>query len=428
MQKLLLLCALALLAACKNNSPEQAPASLLNTAHLDHLFQEVKAADSSSLGTVWIYCEAPDYRLTADADEGFTCVDDVARALVFYCRQYQAKPDAALLKRIEQLSAFILHQQAENGYFYNFLLQDNEVNKTHQNSQAVAGFWTWRAMWALSEIHLIESADLAALKEATRPALEKALEKVDSLCIQAEPDTLLQGISIPACLMTTGGDQLGVVLTGLANYYSVYPSEKVKGWILAIGNLLEKSQQGDEKAPPYGAFPSWQNSWHAWGNIQAYGLLKAGAAIKDDRLVQLALREVKHFYPFCLEQGYLNSFNMAVDSSGPVMHDLLQFPQIAYGIRPMVFAATEAYRATGETAYAETAGKLATWFFGNNPAGIAMYDPGTGRTFDGIGSKTDVNRNAGAESTIEGLLTLQALEACPPAAAALQKWVQEQSK
>jgi hypothetical protein len=421
-EKLLLLCSLTLLVACRNNDKEIARASLINTAHLNHLFQEVKSADSSFFGTIWIYCEAPDYRLTADEDEGFTCVDDVARALVFHCRQYQTKPDAALKKRIEQLSAFLLHQQAENGYFYNFLLPDKQVNKTHQNSQAVAGFWTWRALWALTEIHLIEAREFAALKAATRPALEKTLANVGDLCIQPEPDTLLHGISLPACLMTTGGDQLGIILTSLASYYSLYPSEKVKQWILSIGNLLEKSQQGADNIPPYGAFPSWQNSWHAWGNIQAYSLLKAGAAIDNDVFLQLALREIKHFYPFCIAQGYVNSFNMTKDSIGPGIRDLAQFPQIAYGIRPMVFAATEAYKVTGDEACAETAGQLATWLFGNNPAGIAMYDPVTGRTFDGIGSKTDVNRNSGAESTIEGLLILQAVEACPPAAAILEKW------
>jgi hypothetical protein len=39
-----------------------------------------------------------------------------------------------------------------------------------------------------------------------------------------------------------------------------------------------------------------------------------------------------------------------------------------------------------------------------------MYDPKSGRTFDGIGSPEEINLNSGAESTIEALLSLQALE------------------
>ena len=58
--------------------------SLLNTSHLEHLYQEVEIGAG---------CWGPSgftakRRITSsgDEDEGFTCVDDVARALVFYCR------------------------------------------------------------------------------------------------------------------------------------------------------------------------------------------------------------------------------------------------------------------------------------------------------------------------------------------------------
>jgi len=66
------------------------------------------------------------------------------------------------------------------------------------------------------------------------------------------------------------------------------------------------------------------------------------------------------------------------------------------------------YRATGEPRYAQFAGLAASWFFGNNMAGVPMVDPATGRCFDGIEGPHDwrVNRNAGAESTIEALLAL----------------------
>jgi len=42
-----------------------------------------------------------------------------------------------------------------------------------------------------------------------------------------------------------------------------------------------------------------------------------------------------------------------------------------------------------------------------------MYDPATGRTFDGINPDGSVNRNSGAESTIHGLLSMLALDAHP---------------
>ena len=64
---------------------------------------------------------------------------------------------------------------------------------------------------------------------------------------------------------------------------------------------------------------------------------------------------------------------------------------------------------------------MAGWLLGANAAGVVMYDDSTGRTFDGIDSdttaalRTKVNRNAGAESTIESLLALQRIAGEPDA-------------
>jgi multiple sugar transport system substrate-binding protein len=98
------------------------------------------------------------------------------------------------------------------------------------------------------------------------------------------------------------------------------------------------------------------------------------------------------------------------------------FPQIAYGVGPMVEGYLALAEATGERRYAVLAGLTAAWFVGANPAGVSMYDEQTGRTFDGIDgpSPEQVNRNAGAESTIEALLALQRVSGDPDAAAYLR--------
>ena len=85
-------------------------------------------------------------------------------------------------------------------------------------------------------------------------------------------------------------------------------------------------------------------------------------------------------------------------------------PQIAYGVRPMVWASLKAYEITQADKYLLQAKDLASWFTGNNPALTPMYDPISGRGYDGISAPDQINRNAGAESTIEALLSLQALE------------------
>jgi len=50
-----------------------------------------------------------------------------------------------------------------------------------------------------------------------------------------------------------------------------------------------------------------------------------------------------------------------------------------------------------------------------------MYDVTTGRGYDGL-SSTSVNINAGAESTIEALLTMEKVESYPDVKAALDKY------
>ena len=69
--------------------------------------------------------------------------------------------------------------------------------------------------------------------------------------------------------------------------------------------------------------------------------------------------------------------------------------------------------ATRRGGLSRLAALTAAWYFGANAAGTPMYDPATGRTFDGVAGDGKVNRNSGAESTIHGLLSMLALDAEP---------------
>lgn len=385
--------------------------SLVNAAHLGHLYEEV-VVGNDTLGTIWIYCEAPDYHHVGDEDEGFTCVDDVARALVFYCREYKRHPSVEILEKMRSLTAFVLYMQAENGYFYNFMLPGNEINATHQNSVAIPGWWTWRAMWALSELNLVEESQLADLQTRSRQLIDSLVVKMENLCPNPADTLVFDGIPVPACFTETlGADQAGVILIALANHYQIAPSPMLKDMMLDIGNLVLRMQLGDADSWPYSAFLSWRNYWHAWGNLQAYGLLFAGKTIQYQPFIDAGLKEVRHFYPYFLEKGHFAGFKAVQEADSLNMQEFNQFPQIAYNVRPMVFASLEAFSITGDTSYLQTARRLSDWLSGANPAGERIYDPSTGRTFDGIISPDQINRNSGAESTIEALLTIQAIQA-----------------
>ena len=69
--------------------------------------------------------------------------------------------------------------------------------------------------------------------------------------------------------------------------------------------------------------------------------------------------------------------------------------------------------ASGDVQCAATT--VETWI-GWNAAGVATYDPLTGVTDDGVSADGSLNLNSGAESTIHGLLSMEALDANPDVA------------
>jgi hypothetical protein len=131
---------------------------------------------------------------------------------------------------------------------------------------------------------------------------------------------------------------------------------------------------------------------------------------------------VDNFYPWLLKNGMKSSFVVESNGTEIRLSSEKTYEQIAYGIRPMVTAATEAYRVTKDDKYADLAGHLAAWFFGANDAQATMYSTTTGRGFDGIQSSSSINRNSGAESTIEALMAMQHVEAFPSIKTALLKY------
>lgn len=404
---IILIAVVSYVCSCDVNSTNE---SFINTSHLEHLFQEIDINGTKKLGTVWIYSDAPDYPLVNDVDEGFTCVDDVSRALVFYCKQYKRNPLKKDLNKIRSLARFVMYMKADNGYYNNFMFPDNRINEVHPNSKSVPNFWSWRAFWALSEVNLLDAPELSNLNAQVQTHLEQLLSNIELLfSIENEP-LLVDGIEIPWILGEYGGDQVSVIMIALANYYQSAKSPVIENLLIKLGGTLLEAQYGDQFSPPYSASLSWRNIWHAWGNNQAYALLYTGRILNNKRFIDAGLKEVKYFYPFCLEQNYLSNFTITIRNDSILIQNVHSFPQIAYGIRPMIYASLEAYKLTGEEAFASQAGELAMWYFGSNPAKQAMYDPLTGRTFDGVNSSSISNFNSGAESTIEGLLSIQAIE------------------
>ncbi len=405
---------LLLVIGCRNSIPP-AENSLLNFAHLEHLTRQA-VMDGDTVALVLIYAEYPDYQPVEASGEGVACVDDVARAAVLYLRQYRFTGKTVYLQRVRKLLQFVLHLQARNGRFYNFVYRDLQINRTRHNSRPLADWWSWRAFWALSEALPAFSRHDPAFARQIEEAMGRFRPTLDSLAaLFPQNDSTPNGFIIPRWLPHGAADQGSVLLLGLNAYLQHRRDSTLESYQEIFARGLLALQQGDSTRFPYGAFLSWQNVWHAWGNSQATALIQAARQLNQPEFFRRALREVKHFYPYLVKQGYLHQLELVRRNGQLGIGRVRRFEQIAYDIRPLVTASLEAYRTTGREAYARLAGRLACWLFGDNATGKALYDPTTGRCYDGIVNEKEINLNSGAESTIEALLILQAVEQCPPA-------------
>ena len=101
----------------------------INFAHLDYLYEEV-SQNNEDMAFIHIYSNYPTYNYIDDDDEGTACVDDVARAAIFYLNNFKYTGNKSSLDKNKKLLKFILYLQAENGYFYNFIWNRNAVGST----------------------------------------------------------------------------------------------------------------------------------------------------------------------------------------------------------------------------------------------------------------------------------------------------------
>ncbi len=379
---------------------------IVNKSHLDYLYKEI-VVDGKEMAIIHIYSNAPDYNYVGDDDEGYACVDDAARAAIFYLEYFKAYNDSSSLHKYYNLVDFLLYMQSENGYFYNFIWEDNSINKTFKTSVAEPNWWSWRALWALTEGYDLLITPENDRSTRVKKSISQITENIKKNIPKEKNEVTIEGIKLPDWLpFQFASDQAALLTIILSNYYKVSGDKEILEYLNSLVNGIMMMQINDLKCEYNGAFLSWQYEWHGWGNSQAYALLKAYQVLKNEKLKTAALFELNNFYQRLFEIEFLSSFSVRKTDCNFEIINSNKFSQIAYVIRPMVYALLEAYKITSDTSYAIQAGQIAKWFTGKNPAGEVMYNPRTGIIYDGIENENLINKNSGAESTIEGLLTL----------------------
>ena len=398
--------------ACSpSQTGQDEPASDNTIVNLDHLdsLGELVTHNGEMVRLIHIYAEAPDYHWVGDPNEGVSCVDDVARSAVVYLRHFEITGDEESAEKAVQLLRFILNMQTEEGTYYNFVLSNAlDINTTHQNSIAnEMNWWAGRAVWALGTGARVLAQYDPAFAQVCLESVDRALPRINDF-LETYPETqTLNGYPMPTWLISgTASDASSELLLGLVAADKATSHGNYKDAISKISEGMALMQYGNLSEAPYGAHISWEGGWHGWGNSQTMALAEAGNT-------ESARYEADHFYPWLLVNGWLHSFELEDPSNRRY------FEQIAYAVRPVSVGLLRLYESTGNETYAVMAGLAASWFTGNNVTGQPMYDPENGYGFDGINDENTINRNSGAESTIEALLTILEVEQHPVA----NKWM-----
>jgi hypothetical protein len=232
---------------------------------------------------------------------------------------------------------------------------------------------------------------------ATLPYLEKMLEhypEAEEYVGRPLPNWLING---------NGSATTSEMLLGLVALNQARPEPLLQEMIGRFAEGIAIMRYGSMNTFPYGAHASWKGGWHGWGNAQTQALAEAG-------IIDSAVQEAEQFYPRLLVYGWMHSIRF--DESPAIK----AFERIAYQVRCVAVGLIRLYEVAGDARYAIMAGLAGSWLTGNNIAETPMYDPATGRGYDGLKSETKANFNAGAESTIEALYTILEIENYPEAA------------
>jgi hypothetical protein len=384
---------------------------VINLDHLRFLTESV-TIDGREMALVHIYSEYPDYEWVDAAGEGISAVDDVARAAIVYLWQYERTGDSQLLALARRCLEFVRYMQADDGEFYNFVRNaEGEINETGNTSYKSLTWWAMRALWALGEgVRVFDAVDADYADTLAQSYLLTETAIRDSLRNYGEM-TDLHGFEIPAWIPGGEPRYASIALLGMSAYYQARPNEATADIIMKIADGIAAYRLGDHDTYPFGMHPVLSSApgyWHDWGAHMIHGLTVAGITLNRPDWVESAAADADSFI---LRHLVFERFR----EIGVVPNRL---NQIAYGTNMIVQGYMALYRATGGERYARYAGLAASWLFGNNMAGVQMYDPQTGRVYDGIDGPVPwrVNRNAGAESTIEGLMALLAVVDEPLAA------------
>ncbi len=446
---------LALLGALVATGPAYAaaapPTPLTNLAHLDWLGARVAppvqtghttyhANEQPELGVVWTYADrredgsyerigGGERRADGTWGQGAYNADDVSRAAVVYTRHWLQTGSGSSRDTAYQLLRGLTFFQTvagpDVGNVVLWMQPDGTLNPSAEPkelpdpSDSDESYWLARTIWALGEGYAAFRGSASPEDQAFAAFLA---DRLDLGIAAVQRQTLddhgmfldVDGRQTPAWLVVEGGDATAEAVLGLSAYVGADGPAPARDALRKLAAGLAMLGGGDARSWPFGAMRPWglsQSVWHAWGSQMPAALARASIVLDDDDLLTPAVSDSATFDPWMLTSGGPDNGRLPTRIDGS---------QIAYGVDSRLQSLLSTADVTGSTGMRRLAGIVAAWYFGANASGQPAYDPSTGRTVDGVEANGNLNRNAGAESTIHGLLSMLALDAHPAIAATAQ--------
>jgi hypothetical protein len=325
----------------------------LNFDHLQHL-----SDDTGLIEHAWF--ELP--RRSC----GYT-VDDVSRGLLVICQEPQAETVPRLVTLAETYLDFLYDALGSNGRFRNRMsyarqwLDESESDDAHG-----------RALWALGAA--AHGAPTAAMKRAAMRLFDAA-SRFDTPFLRSNAYAIL---GVAALDETDFQNDLSMM-------------------------LLERCATRLPRLPASRQWP-WPEPRLTYDNARIpQSLLVAGTLTHNASMIEEGLALLRWLVEVETQDAHF--------SFAPTLGWRLSEPRPGFDQQPLEAAAmadacVDAFRITGDTAWAELGMTAARWFLGANDHSVDLYDDSTGGCCDGL-TANGVNENQGAESTIACIAAFQ---------------------
>jgi len=364
--------------------------------------------------------------VTGHWGQGAFNADDVSRAAVVYLRHWQQTGTDASRETAYELLRSLTYLQTSTGpnagNVVLWMQPDGQLNPSAEPrelpdpSDSGPSYWLARTIWALGEGYAaFDDAD-PAFAAFLQARLDLAIEAVNRQVLDKYGTwAVADGSRVPSWLIVDGADASAEAVLGLAAYVEAEPGDQTARRALRqLADGIAAMSSGDARQWPYGAILPWvlsRSVWHAWASQMPAALASAAAVLDRKVLLRPAVADSVTFTPLLLATGGPDNGWLPAPADRT---------QIAYGVDSRLQSLLAVADSAELPGLEQVAAVTAAWYFGANAAGQPMYDPATGRTYDGISGDATINMNSGAESTIHGLLSMLALDARPDLAAAAQ--------